>query len=141
MPKTFTAPFAQTPKTGFAVVTAANATLTNNGSTEPDDTVLLLTAGSNGAIVTRIYATGRVTTTANALYLYLSKDTGTNKYLIYQLQMTVGTVSATAAIGPSFFTAITETTPMRLEAGDQIYAANGTAFASGVVFMAEFTDF
>lgn len=138
MSKTFTAPFAQTPKTAIANTTAACVI----GSTSaPTNTVLLLTAGSDGAIVTRLWAMPQATVTASSLLLFLSKDSGTTKLLIDSALMTAFTVATTTAIPSTAFT-YSETAPLRLEASDRLYVANQVALAApGVVFRAEYTDF
>jgi hypothetical protein len=137
MAKTFTAPFAQTPKTNTAVVTAACADI----HTTPTNTSLLVTAGADGAIVTSLTATPRGTVTASSLVLFLSKDSGTTLHLIGSALMGAQTVSTTAGITSTSFSIVSETTPIRLEAGDRLYAGSQVALAAGIVFKAEWTDF
>ena len=136
MAKTFTAPFAQTPKTATAVVTAA-ATLTDT----PANTVLLVTAGSDGAILTRLTAIPRATVTASSLVVFISKDGGTTQRLIDAELMAAYTMATTTLIPETPFALYTETTPLRLEAGDRIYVGSQVALAGGIVFRAEFTNF
>lgn len=136
MAKTFTAPFAQTPKTATAVATLASA-ITND---TPTNTLLLLTAGSDGAILTKLSAIPRATATASDLVLFISKDGGTTKRLIDSKLMGAYTAATTTATPVCAFD-ISETAPLRLEAGDQIYVGSLVALASGIVFRAEFTDF
>ena len=138
MANTFTAPFAQTPKTATAVATGAVATITGD---TPTNTVLLLTAGTDGCILTRLAAIPRATVTASSLVLFISKDTGTTKRLIDSELMAAFTVSATTAIPETVFTNFSETLPLRLEAGDQLYVGSQVALASGIVFRAEFTNY
>lgn len=137
MPKTFTAPFAQMPKTSSAVVTAA-ATVNND---TPANTEQLLVAGSEGTIVTRLTAMPRATVTASSLVLFISKDGGTTKRLIDSEVMAAHTVATTTAIPETAFSTYTETTPLRLQAGDQLYVGSQVALAGGIVFRAEYTDF
>ena len=136
MANTFTAPFAQTAKTATAVCTAV-ATLTDT----PANTVLLVTAGSDGAILTRLTAIPRATVTASSLVVFLSKDGGTTQRLLDSELMAAHTVAATTAIPETTFTLYTETTPLRLEAGDRIYVGSQVALAGGIVFRAEFSNF
>ena len=136
MAKTFTAAFAQTPKTAIAVTTAA-ATLT----TTPANTVLLMTAGAEGALVTRLSAVPQATATASKLALYISKDSGTTQYFIDSVLMSAYTQAATTATPYNVFPNYSEDSPLRLEAGDQLYVGNMVALAGGVVFRAEYTDF
>lgn len=137
MAKTFTAPFAQTPKTGSAVCTLA-ATITDDA---PTNTVELYTAGADGALVTKLTAIPRATVTATALYLYISKDAGTTKRLVDSELMAAHTVATTTAIPETKFENISETTPIRLEAGDKLFVGTGVALAGGIVFNVECTEF
>jgi hypothetical protein len=136
MANTFTAPFAQTPKTATAVVTAV-ATLTDT----PANTVLLVTAGSDGAILTRLTAIPRATVTASSLVLFISKDSGTTQRLIDAELMAAYTMATTTLVPETTFSLYTETTPLRLEAGDRLYVGSQVALAGGIVFRAEFTNF
>lgn len=136
MANTFTAPFAQTPKTATAVVTAV-ATLTDT----PANTVLLVTAGSDGAILTRLTAIPRATVTASSLVVFISKDSGTTQRLIDSEVMAAYTMATTTAVPETTFSLYTETTPLRLEAGDRLYVGSQVALAGGIVFRAEFTNF
>ena len=137
MPKIFTAPFAQDPKTATAVVTGV-ATVTND---TPSNTVLLLTAGADGAILTRLTAIPRATVTAASLVLFLSKDNGTTQRLLDSELMAAHTMATTTAIPETVFSLYSETTPLRLAAGDRLYVGSQVALAGGIVFRAEFTDF
>lgn len=137
MALTYTAPFAQQPKTATAVVTAA-ATITTDS---PTNDVLLVTAGTDGALLTRLTAIPRATVTASSLVLWISKDAGTTKRLIDSELMGAQTVSTTAAVAETAFSNYSETTPLRLEAGDRLYVGSQVALASGIVFRAEFTNF
>jgi hypothetical protein len=136
MANTFTAPFAQTPKTATAVVTGV-ATLTDT----PANTVLLVTAGSDGAILTRLTAIPRATVTASSLVLFISKDGGTTQRLIDAELMAAHTMATTTLIPETTFSLYTETTPLRLEASDRLYVGSQVALANGIVFRAEFTNF
>lgn len=137
MAKTFTAPFAQTTKTATAVCTLAT-TVAND---TPTNTVELMTAGSDGAIMTSLLAIPRATVTASSLVLFISKDGGTTKRLIDSELMAAYTMATTTAIPETKFANISETTPLRLEAGDKLYVGSQVALASGIVFKAEWTDF
>lgn len=137
MAKTFTAPFAQTPKTSTAVVTGASTTTTDS----PANAVELLTAGVDGCIVTSISAIPRATVTASDLILFISKDGGTTKRLIDSALMSAYTAAATTATPVTTFTRISESSPLRLEAGDMLYVGSQVALAAGIVFKAEYTDF
>ena len=138
MALTYTAPFAQTTKTATAVATNAAGTISGDA---PTNTVLLLTAGSDGAIITRLTAMPRATVTASSLIIWVSNDSGTTKRMIDSATMAAQTVSTTAGITWTQFTSYSETTPLRLEANQQIYVGSQVALASGIVFKAEFTNF
>lgn len=138
MANTFTAPFAQTTKTNTAVATGAVGSLTGD---TPTNTVLLVTAGSNGAILTSLWAIPRATVTASSLVLFISKDSGTTKRLIDSELMAAHTVATTTAIPETVFSNYSETTPLRLEAGAELYVGSQVALANGIVFKAEYTDF
>lgn len=137
MPKVHQPAFAQTPRTWTAVVTAAAADLDTD---EPTGTVLLAEAGAEGCIMTSLTAIARATATASSLLIFLSKDGGTTQRLIGSALLPAHTVAATTAI-PVVDFGYTETEPLRLEAGDQIYVGAGVALAGGIVFAARSTDF
>jgi hypothetical protein len=136
MAKTFTAPFAQTTRTATAVATAA-ATVADD---TPGNTVLLATAGAEGAVLTRLTAIPRATVTASSLVLYLSKDGGTTQRLFDSKLMAAHTVETTTAIPVTEFD-YSESEPLRLEAGDRVYVGSRVALTEGIVFTAEFMDF
>jgi len=138
MAKTFTAAFAQTPKTSSAVVTGASDSL---GSDTPANTVLLATAGADGALLTRLSAIPRATVTASSLLLWISLDSGTTKRLIDSALLAAHTVAATTAIPVTAFSRFSENAPERLQAGAQLYVGSAVALAAGIVFTAELTDF
>ena len=137
MAKTYTAPFAQTPKTSAVVVTAAATVADDN----PTNTVELMTAGAEGALVTRLTAIPRATVTAASLVLFLQKNGQTTKRLIDSELMAAHTVAATTAIPETSFGNISYSTPLRLEAGDKLYVGSQVALAAGIVFMAQWMDY
>ena len=136
MATTNTAAFAQTTKTGVATVTAADD-LTD----APANTILLATAGADGAIFTKLTAIPRATVTASSLHLFISKDGGTTKKLLDSALMEAHTVAATTAVPQTIFTTITEDAPIRLETADELYVGSGVALAGGIQFTGEWTDF
>ena len=137
MANTPVAAFAQTTMTGNAEATLASVITTST----PTNTLLIATAGLNGGMLTKLTAIPRATVTASALYYFISRDSGTTKLLVESVLMTAQTVAATTAISQTVFTTITEDTPIRFQAGDEIYVSSGVALASGIVFHAEWTDF
>lgn len=137
MAKTSTAPFAQTPKTATAVVTAA-ATVAGDS---PTNTVELLTAGADGALVTRLTAMPRGTVTASSLVLFLQKSGQTTQRLLDSELMAAHTVAATTAIPETAFGNVSDSTPLRLEAGDKLFVGSQVALAAGIVFAAQWMDY
>lgn len=138
MAKTNTAPFPQTPQIKTAI-TAAAAVI---GSADaPTNTVLLCTAGVDGAVVTNLSAMPRATVAATGLYLFTSNDSGTTKRLIDSELMPAYTLNASSAIPETLFARYSEVTPLRLAANEQLYVGSGVALAAGIVYKAEFTDY
>ncbi len=137
MPMTYTAPFAQTPKTATAVVTGAATVADDN----PTNTAELLTAGANGALVTRLAAMPRGTVTASSLVLFLQKSGQTTKRLIDSELMAAYTLAATTAIPETAFSNVADSTPLRLEAGDKLFVGSQVALAAGIVFAAQWMDY
>lgn len=129
--------FAQNPKTFTAVVTSA---ISNLDSDTPVGVQELVTAGPEGCIVTSLTAMPRATVTAMALHIFISKDDGATLRLVNSARLDAHTSSATTAM-PVVDFEFTETEPMRLEAGDQLYVGAGVAAAGGIVFAATTTDF
>lgn len=136
MSNTYTAAFAQTPKTGTAVTTGACATITGD---TPTNTALLMTAGANGAILTRLSAMPRATVTDSSLLLFISSDSGVTMRLIDSEKMAAFTVAATTTIPETQFSNYSETRPGRLASGDRLYVGNQVA--GNVAWKAEWTDF
>lgn len=145
MAKTFTNAFAQQPRTATAVVSAATAlTGANSLATDTPACTLLLTAGADGSLLTRLWAMPRQTISATGLYLLLHKasDPAGQARLIDSMLMAAYSLAATTMIPQTVFSAYNEGTPLRLDAGDQLFVASGVAFAAGgIVFRAELTDF
>lgn len=124
----------QTPKSAMAGVTTANTTFT----TSPSNTVLLVTAGTNGARVTKLQAIPLETVTANFLQVYRSTDSGTTKYLAACATGGSDTVSGTD--GPTVVDfGLSEDSPMLLQANERLYVATG--ITKGYNFVAEYADY
>jgi len=134
---THTAPFAQIPKVNTAVLTLAGI-ITND---TPTNTELIATAGTDGALLTKVTAMPRATTTANPLYLFVSQDDGVTKRLIDSVLMEAHTVDTSTAIPVTTFSDISQDTPIRLESNEKLYVSAGVALADGIVITARLTDF
>lgn len=138
MTKTFTAPFAQAARIQTAVATAA---VTGLATDTPTGTVALLTAGAEGCIVTRITAIPRATVTASSLVLFVKKAGQSNLRLIDSELMAAHTVAATTAIPETTFGNVSDSAPLRLDAGDELHVGSQVALASGIVFTAQWMDY
>lgn len=125
----------QAPKS--AVVNAATAQATFPPTTSPSNTVALLTAGVNGARLTRLVACPQETTTANHVQLYRSANAGTTKFYAAGATLTA-TVSATAAGAAADF-GYSDDNPLILAASEALYVAVGVA--KSVNFVAEWADY
>jgi hypothetical protein len=136
---TFTAPFAQIPRTLSAAVTAAIGGL---GTDTITGSQLLITAGANGAVVTGISAMPRATVTASSLVLFLVKAATPNVYRpIDSVLMAAYTQAVTTALPVTTFPLISDAAPLRLEAGDKIYVGSEVALAAGIVFTGRWMDY
>lgn len=138
MAKTPTAPFAQAARIRTAVATSAVASLATDA---PTGTVALLTAGPEGCVVTRITAIPRATVTASSLVLFLKKAGDPALRLIDSELMAAHTVAATTAIPETVFSNFSDSTPLRLDAGDELHVGTQVALASGIVFAADWMDY
>lgn len=124
----------QTPKSAMVGVATANTTFT----TSPTNTALLLTAGVNGARVTRIVAVPLETVTANFLQVYRSTDSGTTKYL--SACATGGSDTVSGTDGPSVIDfGFSEDAPMILQANERLYVATG--ISKSYNFVADYADY
>lgn len=126
----------QAPKGAAVVTTTANTTYTSS----PTGTAALITAGANGARVTRIRSIPRATVTATGLHLFLSTDGGTTKLLIDSVLMSAHTVAATTAI-PETDWGYSDDNPLILPASGILYVSQAVALTDGIVTEAEWADY
>ena len=143
MAKIFTAAFAQTPKTFYASPTTA-FNLTGAGSVlddNPSNTVLLVTAGTEGALMTNISIIPRATVVACLVGIFLSKDGGTTKKLIETVSITAQTLNTTTLVTQYTALVASETAPLRLEAGDRIYVGLSVTNANGINVIGKSVDY
>jgi len=125
----------QSIQTAYAVTATANTDLDD----APTTVELLMTAGANGARVTRITSIPRATVTATNVQLYLSKDGGTTKRLLETILVAAHTVAATTEI-PAYDWGFSEDNPLLLEAADELYVGQGVSTGS-VVTTAHYGDY
>ena len=139
MANTFTAPFIQAQKTGSAIAVAAAGSL---GTNTPTGLVALgAVTGVNGGLVTKITAMPRATVTAASLLLYSTKDAGATFQLIDSELMAAYTLATTTAIPETTFGNVSAATPLRLQAGEQLYVGSQVALAAGIQFRSEGGDY
>lgn len=112
----------------------ANSTYT----TTPTNSVLLLTAGSNGARLTKLRAIPIATVTATELQEFRSLDTGTTKKFSNAATGAAHTKVQTAA-PPVVDFGYSDANPKLLAAGEQIYVAAGVS--GSWAFEAEWMDY
>lgn len=125
----------QTPKSAAVGLTTANA----NFTTSPTNTQLLVTAGPNGARVTRIWAVPlEPIGAANNIQLYRSYDGGTLKYLADSRLMATITPGAAVANAATDF-GYSDVNPLILSANERLYVAEGQTEAVNVI--AEWADY
>lgn len=124
----------QTPKSGFAALTTANTTF----STTPTNTQLIVTAGANGARLTRLEFIPLENVTANALQWYRSTDAGATKYLAGMATGGTDTVSGTDP-ATTVNSGYSDNNPMILQANERVYVATG--ITKGYHVVAEWADY
>jgi len=125
----------QTPRSAAVGLTTGNA----NFTTSPGSTQLLVTAGANGARVTRLWAVPlEPINTANNIQLYRSYDGGTTKFLADSKLMATVTPGAAVANTPTDF-GYSDSNPLVLAANERLYVAEGQTEAVNVV--AEWADY
>lgn len=125
----------QGPKSGSAACTTANTTYT----AAPTNTQVLITAGPNGARVTRISAIPLETVADTQLQLFRDLDgTGANKRFFNSAKMPSYAMATGTAATPTDF-GYSDDNPLILAAGEKIYAA--VAITKAITFTAEGADY
>jgi hypothetical protein len=122
----------QAVKLATAVCTSANTALDS-----PTQAVSLLTAGTNGAVLYRLTALPRATVTATKLQLY--RYASSTYYYIGESLMAAYTMAQTTT-NPGTDFGFAETSPLRLNASDELRVAIGVSLAGGIVFTAQYED-
>jgi len=106
---------------------AANVALStsaNTNYTAPTNTTLVMTAGANGARVTKLKAVPCATVTATQLQLFRSTDAGTTKRFCSSALMAAYTMAQTTQAAQTDW-GYSDANPLILKAGEQIYMAVG----------------
>jgi hypothetical protein len=125
----------QAPKSNVAALSTANTTYT----TSPTNSVLLVTAGANGARVTRLCAIPCATiVTANQIQMFRSIDGGTLKYFGDSAAMATYTMAASTEAPTTDF-GYSDDNPLILQPNERLYMAEGQTVAVNVV--AEWADY
>lgn len=128
----------QTPKSNH-IVQSFTAT-TTPGSTTPANTVLLVTAGANGARLTKLRAQPVATVTVTQLQEFRSLDAGTTKKWVNSaLGATSGYTLAATTLPPIADFGYSDDNPKILSANEQISV--GAAVTGSWSFEAEWADY
>lgn len=129
--------FGSTPQVAAATITAANTNL--DGATGTYTT--LLTAGTDGVVVTSLTAMARATVAATALRLFVSYDAGVTKtFLAEQLMAAYPVLNTTAQTPVTFINKLNPDQAIRLPASAVLYCTIAVALAGGISFVAEYTS-
>ncbi len=124
----------QTPKANTAEVTTGN---TNYDT--PASLGTLITAGANGARVTRITAIPRESVADTQLQLYRDGNgSGTNKRFFESAKMATYTLTSATEVPTTDF-GYSDDNPLILAPGEVVYC--GTALSKKITFNAEWADY
>lgn len=123
----------------------ANTVVCDTANTDYDDSptnvgTALITAGANGARVTKLQAIPRGTVGATQLQLFRSSDAGTTKRLFDSALMAAYTMAQTTEAVTTDF-GYSDDNPLILAPNEVVYPAIGVALAAGIVFIAEWADY
>jgi len=145
MAKSNLAVFAKDNKTSSAVVTVAYSVSGVNSVSDmtPQNTQLLMAAGTEGALLTQLKAMslGTITATQAAIFVRKSTDAANIRKLLSTVLMSAQSVSATTKVSEYEFTIASQSSPLRLEAGDELYFGTAIAQSAGVIAHAAYSDF
>ena len=126
--------FTQGVQSAQCVCTAAKTTY-NDGV----GAILLMTAGSNGAVVYAIRAIPRATVTATQCQILRSPDSGVTFYFVDAATMAAYTMAATTSPTKTDL-GYSESIPLRLGPNERLYAGTGVALAGGIVFDVQYEN-
>jgi hypothetical protein len=124
----------QTPRSNMVVCTTANTTY----GASPTNTQKIVTAGANGARLTKLRAIPQATVTATQLQEFRSLDAGVTKRFANSVLMAAYTMAQTTAAPATDF-GYSDDNPKILSAGEQLYVAAGVT--GSWAFEAEWADY
>ena len=127
----------QRPKTSTGVLTAANTTYTDT----PTNSVVIFSAGADGARVTKISSIPRATCTAMLIDIYRDGDgSGSAKRPIQRRSQAAQTIDTTTACATNDF-GYSDAAPLLLQANEKLWASMTVALAGGMVINVEGADY
>lgn len=125
----------QAPKSNVVNLTTANSSY----GTAPTNTQLLVTAGPNGARLTKLQAIPCATVgTANQIQMFRSLDGGTTKFFADSALMATYTMAQTTEAPTTDF-GYSDDSPILLQPNERIYVAEGQSVSVNVI--AEWADY
>jgi hypothetical protein len=125
----------QAPKSNVVNLTTANSAY----GTSPTNTQLLVTAGANGARLTKLQAIPCATVgTANQVQMFRSVDGGTTKFFADSALMATYTMAQTTEAPTTDF-GYTDDNPLILQPNERIYMAEGQSVSINAI--AEWADY
>lgn len=126
--------FAQNPETYGAILTAA-------GAADGSDAVELCEAGTEGCLISRLSVGPLGTVTATGVTIYVQKAGSSVKVPRLSVTVSAYTLAATARLPIQEVVDVSETKPLRLGAGDKLFAATHVANAAGIAVGVEIQEF
>lgn len=145
MAKSNLAVFAKDPETASAVAIQPYELIgaQSLADGEPLNTVLLMSAGEEGALVTSLFALARGTNTATqaSIFIRKSSDPATKRTLMGTVAIAPQSITGTTQINRHQFDLASDAVPLRLGPGDELYFGIATGQTHGVVAHAIYTDF
>lgn len=118
---------------------AALSTSANTNYTAPTNTTKVMTAGSNGARLTRLAAIPCATVTATQIQLFRSPDAGTTKRFVRSALMSAYTMAQTTLCAQTDF-GFSDANPLILGPSEELYIAVGVGSVQ-VNVEAEWADY
>jgi hypothetical protein len=124
----------QTPRSNTVVCTTANTTY----GSSPTNTQKIVTAGANGARLTKLRAIPQATLTATQLQEFRSLDAGVTKRFTNSALMAAYSMAQTTAVPATDF-GYSDDNPKILSANEELHVAVGVT--GTITFEAEWQDY